>query len=185
MKNYTGNIPHSKTLRRARDFAIEWHGNQRYGDWPYVYHLDRVVELMRDLTNANEMALGVGYLHDVLEDTTVSTGLIRSEFGDQMLRYVQALTDPKEGTRAEKKLHMYRQWKMVDPEDWQYILIPKAADRLANMLECRSAQNRNKARMYLYEFCDFQRAVWRPRLCPIIWYQLEWCWNQLKGMIGE
>lgn len=27
---------------KARDFAIKWHGNQVYGDKPYVYHLDQV-----------------------------------------------------------------------------------------------------------------------------------------------
>lgn len=29
---------------KARDFAIKWHGDQRYGDKPYVYHLDQVAD---------------------------------------------------------------------------------------------------------------------------------------------
>lgn len=31
---------------KARDFAIKWHGDQKYGDKPYVYHLDQVAEIV-------------------------------------------------------------------------------------------------------------------------------------------
>lgn len=31
---------------RAREFAIQAHGDQRYGDRPYVEHLSAVVEVL-------------------------------------------------------------------------------------------------------------------------------------------
>ncbi len=49
--------------RRARDFAIAAHGEQRYGDHPYVFHLDAVAAL---LAPYGVDAQTIGYLHDVV-----------------------------------------------------------------------------------------------------------------------
>ncbi len=35
----------SPTIARARAFALEAHGEQKYGDHPYAYHLDAVAAI--------------------------------------------------------------------------------------------------------------------------------------------
>lgn len=69
----------------ARDFAIQAHGDQRYGRMPYGYHLDQVVAKLRELKHFGwdvpEDAYVVAYLHDVLEDTDVTYEDLYQKFG--------------------------------------------------------------------------------------------------------
>ena len=48
--------------REARDYAIAAHGDQKYGEHPYVGHLDAVAEIVRP---DGELAVAVAYLHDL------------------------------------------------------------------------------------------------------------------------
>lgn len=69
----------------AREFAIQAHGDQRYGRMPYSYHLDQVASKLRELEdygwNVPEEAYVVAYLHDVLEDTEVTYEELYQKFG--------------------------------------------------------------------------------------------------------
>lgn len=73
-------------LDRAREFAIKAHGDQRYGKFPYVHHLDVVFDKLLALEdsgwNIPEDAYAVAYLHDVLEDTDYRANDISDEFGN-------------------------------------------------------------------------------------------------------
>ena len=70
------------TVIKARDFANQHHGEQRYGDRPYAYHLDAVVTLLEPY---GESAQVIGYLHDVVEDTVVTQ--------EQMLEVLNSVLD--------------------------------------------------------------------------------------------
>lgn len=61
---------------RARTFAIEAHGEQRYGDQPYSVHLDAVAGLLEPYGADAQM---IGYLHDVVEDTAITADRVRAE----------------------------------------------------------------------------------------------------------
>ena len=63
-----------EALNHARSFAIAAHADQMYGDQPYSFHLDAVVEL---LAVFGEQAQIIGILHDVVEDTDVSLQTVR------------------------------------------------------------------------------------------------------------
>ena len=55
-------------VEEARDFAIKRHGEQLYGNEPYIVHLDHVHEVgLRFGTTIEEQC--ADYLHDILEDT--------------------------------------------------------------------------------------------------------------------
>jgi (p)ppGpp synthase/HD superfamily hydrolase len=56
-------------INKAKEFAIKHHGEQKYGDRPYSFHLDQVVSY---LVPYGETAQVIGYLHDVVEDTDVT-----------------------------------------------------------------------------------------------------------------
>lgn len=59
-------------LQQARKFAVEAHGDQRYGDEPYVVHLDHVLAVLQRFGIEGEDILVAGLLHDTIEDTNVT-----------------------------------------------------------------------------------------------------------------
>lgn len=156
-------------LEAARLFALAAHGNQQYGAKPYIHHLEAVVEILRSC--AIELKI-IGYLHDVLEDTSVSSGQIESVYGRHVARCVELLTDEPGKSRAERKRKTYvKMSKAIGPET--QALIVKAADRLANVEACIRDNRYTMLAQYKCEHADFKRAVYRPGLCDAIWSRLD------------
>ena len=86
---------------KARDFAIKWHGDQMYGDKPYVYHLDHVAEIVsksnQDRSSGTlQWLLEVAYLHDVMEDCGVTYYQLADLFGVEVGHSVDLLTKSKD-----------------------------------------------------------------------------------------
>lgn len=86
---------------KARDFAVKWHGNQMYGDKPYVYHLDQVAEIVskssQDRSSGTlQWLLEVAYLHDVMEDCGVTYCQLADLFGVEVGHSVDLLTKSKD-----------------------------------------------------------------------------------------
>lgn len=155
----------AQTVARARAFAIQAHGIQQYGNRPYSYHLDAVVDL---LDAYGPLAQTIGYLHDVAEDTAVDVEEIRAEFGDLVARCVAILTDPPGADRATRKATSHAKLAKVEGEE-RIALVVKAADRLANLREGVFAGNAAKLAMYRGEHADFRAAAYRPGLCDTLW----------------
>lgn len=81
----------------AREFAIQKHGSQMYGQHPYVYHLDQVAEkvgeMFRHGSRSNKDTLNkVAYLHDVLEDTDTVHQELEELYGTTVADAVLLLT---------------------------------------------------------------------------------------------
>lgn len=81
-------------------FAISAHGNQKYGEYPYVVHLGFVNHYVNKykhlLSNEEEKATAVtsGWLHDTIEDCDgVNYEKIKYEFGEEVASTVQSLTN--------------------------------------------------------------------------------------------
>jgi (p)ppGpp synthase/HD superfamily hydrolase len=55
---------------RAKALAIDAHGDQLYGNEPYRTHLAAVVEILNDFGYSGSY-MAAGWLHDVVEDTTI------------------------------------------------------------------------------------------------------------------
>jgi len=74
----------------ARLVAAAAHDGQRRLDGePYFRHCERVA---RAVEGSGPRAVAVGYLHDVVEDTKVSPGVVRVLFGDDVAADVADLT---------------------------------------------------------------------------------------------
>ncbi len=90
-------------VSHSRDWAIEKHGNQTYGQGegapPYAYHLGSVAAIAAPY---GELAETVAWLHDVIEDTPTTEEEVAAEFGDHVARLVRFLTDEKVKDKAEK-----------------------------------------------------------------------------------
>ena len=137
-------------ITRARDFAIESHKDTKYGDLPYDYHLKAVVgELKTKCLNISEYEEAAAWLHDVVEDTDVTIGDIREEFGGTIANLVDAVTDEPGDNRKIRKAGMYKKLAIAKPGARSI----KLADRLANTKA--SIENPGRAKMYRDEFPEF------------------------------
>ncbi|UAV84507.1 metal dependent phosphohydrolase, HD region [Pseudomonas phage PHB09] len=80
---------------RAMTFAMKAHEGQMYGEHPYGYHLSQVVQNVR-IRKAEDSLLptyvAVAWLHDVLEDTSISYIELEREFGICVADAVARLT---------------------------------------------------------------------------------------------
>lgn len=153
----------------AREFAIEKHGNQKYGEYPYSVHLDAVAAIASEY---GESAKVVAYLHDVVEDTDTTIEEIEREFGALVAGCVAILTDESGETRQERKEKTYQKMAAVTG-DLELALIVKAADRLANFKACVSGNNQRLLEMYKKEQDVFKKSVYRAGLCDSIWDQID------------
>lgn len=158
-----------KALTHARSFAIAAHGDQMYGDQPYVFHLDAVVGLLAPFGDQAQVA---GYLHDVVEDTDVPLQKVREEFGDRIADCVALVTDEKGVNRKERKARTNAKLSAVT-SDKEMALIVKAADRLANLQMSVRGGTGSKLEMYRSEHSAFRLAAYRPGLCDELWQEMD------------
>jgi guanosine-3',5'-bis(diphosphate) 3'-pyrophosphohydrolase len=100
----------SDLVKRARQFAIERHGEQKrkYTGEPYWHHLRDVAAMsMADTPQETEHAKAVAWLHDTLEDTPTTYDEIHHHFGKRVADDVETLTDRGkpgvDGNRATRK----------------------------------------------------------------------------------
>ncbi len=122
-------------LRRAYDFAKEAHANQkRASGEEYFIHPCTVAQILIDL-GLDSATVAAAFLHDVIEDTAVSEGDIKKEFGEEVLELVLGVTklDKIQFTsREEEQAENFRKIFVAMAKDIRVIII-KLADRLHNM----------------------------------------------------
>lgn len=86
---------------KAIQFAMEAHKDQKYGDKPYLYHLDQVDQLLTKTQGRNAIEPGdrmdnlraIAFLHDVVEDTdTTYEELYEAGFNEHVVQAVGMLS---------------------------------------------------------------------------------------------
>ena len=83
-------------VSQAYEFANLKHGNQKYGEFPYIYHLVQVCDMTLKMGLSEEFQI-VAYLHDILEDTETYYSELCEKFGESVANCVAELThNPKE-----------------------------------------------------------------------------------------
>ena len=155
-------------INKAKAFAEIAHRGQKYGDMPYMYHVESVVDILKPY---GEMAQVIGYLHDVVEDTDVTIDTISEEFGEYVATCVGFLTDEPGNSRKERKEKTHAKLSCVGNE-YQVVLIVKVGDRLGNVRES-SKNNPGILSMYRREYDSFRNAVYRTNLCDELFNELD------------
>ncbi len=100
---------------------------------PYITHLAAVAWLVRDYSNVEDTIISA-WLHDTIEDTDYTAQELEEDFGYEVRKIVEALSEPKEkdGVKlsiAERKNAYIEQIKKA-PES---VLIISAADKIHNL----------------------------------------------------
>jgi (p)ppGpp synthase/HD superfamily hydrolase len=154
---------------QARAFAVAAHGDQAYGEHPYVFHLDAVAAIAAPF---GEAAVVAAYLHDTVEDTQASLQEITEQFGPEIAACVALLTDEPGENRKERKGKTYAKLAQVTGP-LELALIVKAADRLANVRACVKERNERLLQVYRGEHPVFRQSAFRPGLCDALWSELD------------
>lgn len=118
--------PPKDLIPRARAFAIVMHGDQMYDGRPYVFHLDRVAEIVR-AAGGCPWTIAAAYLHDVLEDTKCTMERLAMLFGTRVAGLVYAVTG-RGATRAERQQSILLHLAYMPSAR-----LLKLADRVANV----------------------------------------------------
>ena len=152
---------------QARSFALRAHGDQRYGDQPYSVHLSEVASIAREFGAPPEVCQAA-WLHDVLEDTSVTFDQLTDEFGTGISELVFAVTNkPGKSRRAS---HALTYPALRDAGTLAVLL--KLCDRLANA-RASAKSSPKKLRMYMQEFPGFHETLYRAGEHEELWAELE------------
>ena len=122
-------------IRRAYYYSEEAHeGQLRKDGQPYISHPLSVAGILADL-QMDQDSIITGFLHDVVEDTSVSLKEIQKEFGPQVAFLVDGVTKisrMKFRNVQHKQSENIRKMIVAMGKDVRVILV-KLADRLHNM----------------------------------------------------
>lgn len=122
-------------IKKAYEFAKAAHeGQKRSSGEDYFIHPCAVVEILADFGFDSSTVIAA-FLHDVLEDTSVTPEQLAAEFGQEILELVEGVTklDKLQFTnREEAQAENFRKFFMALAKDLRVIIV-KLADRLHNM----------------------------------------------------
>ena len=123
-------------LKAAYDFSAAAHeGQKRQTGEPYFIHPCAVVNILVDLGFDDVSTLVAALLHDILEDTPVTSDELEQKFGKEVLELVEGVTklDKIKFVSAEdEQAENLRKMFFAMAKDYRVIII-KLADRLHNM----------------------------------------------------
>ena len=122
-------------VRKAYEYSQKHHAGQtRASGEPYLIHPLEVATVLAEM-KMDPVAVAAGLLHDSVEDTSVTIGDIRKEFGEQVAHIVEGVTKISKidfATKEEQQAENLRKMMLAMVDDIRVILI-KLADRLHNM----------------------------------------------------
>jgi GTP pyrophosphokinase len=122
-------------IREAIEFSRVAHqGQMRYSGDPYVTHPIAVARILAPL-HLDVQAIIASLLHDVVEDTEITTEQVAEKFGKPVAELVDGLSKLDKiqfETREDAQAENFRKMLLAMTRDVRVILI-KLADRLHNM----------------------------------------------------
>ena len=128
-------LEEAKIIEKAYYFAEKAHeGQKRASGEEYFIHPCCVSKILIDL-GLDYVTICAAFLHDTIEDTSVSEGDIEREFGNEVLTLVQGVTKLEKiefKSQKEEQAENFKKIFISMAHDIRVIII-KLADRLHNM----------------------------------------------------
>ena len=173
-------------VEKAKAYALEKHGCQEHGCLTIEDHLTAVTEKAKAMYssmgfvfNPLDQVLTVAWLHDIMEDTSVTRDDLIREFNIHTALFVWCVTDGEGKNRMERHLNTYYRTRQYDVP-----LYVKMCDRWHN--QQRSIENGEKwAKMYSKEYIYFKFALYEPGFNDTLWAELDAQYEILKRMAYE
>ena len=157
----------TELLDRAIVFAVRAHaGTERRGKgFPYIVHPLEAVAIVATMTSDQEL-LAAAALHDTVEDTDVTIGQIRTEFGNRVASLVDQETDVEVGPMSPEERWFARKQVAIDrlahaPREVKMVAL---GDKLSNMRAiARDYAEKGDALWDLFRIKDPKVHAWRFR----------------------
>ncbi len=122
-------------IEKAYQFASQYHlGQKRASGEPYMSHPLAVANILAGM-RMDVVSIETGLLHDVVEDTSVTTADIQKNFGEEVARCVDGVTKLSKidfFSAEDRQAENYRKMLLAMVNDIRVIIV-KLADRLHNM----------------------------------------------------
>jgi len=171
----------TKAIRKAYFVAEMGHkGQDRRTGEPYITHPLAVARILVDL-KMDEDSIVAGLLHDVLEDTSVTSEQLKSEFGPTVLSLVEGVTKMdihvvtahQHRTTIERSssAESMRKMLLAMADDFRVMVI-KLADRLHNMQTLEPLPDEKRRRIAQQTLDVFAPLAGRLGIWQVKW-QLE------------
>lgn len=154
-------------LQAAEAMASAAHGDQKYGEHPYCKHLSDVVGVLKRFGVTDVDILCAGWLHDSVEDTTVTLLLLEAAFGRRVSDLVYRVTNEPGVNR--KARHALTYPKIAASDD---AITLKLADRIANTEQCY-LDTSPQLEMYRKEYPDFRKQLYKQGTHDAMWRHLD------------
>ena len=135
-------------VEKAFDFASQYHqGQKRASGEPYMTHPVAVAQILAGM-RMDVVSIETGLLHDVVEDTSVTTADVQKNFGEEVARCVDGVTKLSKinfFSAEDRQAESYRKMLLAMVNDIRVIIV-KLADRLHNMrtLDSLSPERRER-----------------------------------------
>jgi GTP pyrophosphokinase len=133
-----------KLIRKAFDVAVDAHSEQRRKSGEaYIFHPIAVAKIVASDIGLGATSIAAALLHDVVEDTPITTKDIEKMFGPKIAQLVDGLTKislVQKDLNVSMQAENFRKMLLTLNDDVRVILI-KIADRLHNMLTMDSMEN--------------------------------------------
>ncbi len=142
----TKNILNFDLINKAIYWAKKYHGEQkRKSGEAYYTHPLEVAYMISDYKLKTDIIVA-SILHDIIEDTEVTVGMIFDNFGQRIAEMVDRLTrDRPDGTKLSVEEILENAYKHKDKE----VLLIKFIDRLHNMETLDSMSDSKKQKIAL------------------------------------
>ncbi len=161
-------------IKKALEYIRVYHGDQKYGDKPYLVHLTMVQDILVEFGYFPNKDVVLGYqlmvaalLHDILEDTKLTYKELEQDFGSAIAQLVWRVTKENGSSRNES----YKKTYMKIKGDTSAVAL-KLADRLANVRYSVKTGN-PILEMYKKEWEVFRRELESIDQHTEMWNELE------------
>jgi (p)ppGpp synthase/HD superfamily hydrolase len=133
-KQDSGIKDYMKLVEEAREFSRKAHEGQKrkYHGEEYFVHPERVAKVAQELDLPYQYVMAA-YLHDTVEDTTVTIEEVKQRFGEEVANHVNWLTNPSKkfpNLKRDERKKMDREHLAKAPDQ---VKILKALDRIDNV----------------------------------------------------
>ena len=134
-------------IYNALKLAEQYHGDQKYGDHSYMYHIHECIDTAIAWGyNDDDLLISLA-LHDTIEDTTLSQEMIANEFSEKIALTVWAVSGIG-NNRKERMKSIYQKIGLTDISG-----LVKLIDRYCNYKNTTDGSSHRK--MYDKEMDEF------------------------------